>query len=140
MIIIYTGEPSNAVLRLNSTVVGVVDTDPVYAQFDRKGEQVPVLLDHVYPVDCVVTGGNPPPTVNLSTGVMPSIPFHGVQVSSAPSSSSSKIFRVAQTVETTAGTTVLGGREERGSQVWEMSENVIAAAECASFQSVPENW
>ena len=32
-----TAEPSNAALRLNYTVVGVVDTDPVYARFNRKG-------------------------------------------------------------------------------------------------------
>jgi len=43
-------------------------------------EQIEVELDRSYPVECIVTGGNPPPAVNLSSGVMPSVPFHGVEV------------------------------------------------------------
>ena len=45
------------------------------------GQQVPVELGDTYAVQCTVMGGNPPPVVTLSSGLMPSVPFHHVQVS-----------------------------------------------------------
>ena len=67
-------------LIVNSAVVGQVDTNPAYAQHNRKGEQFEVQLDKSYPVTCIVMGGNPPPAVSLSSGMMPSVPYEGVHV------------------------------------------------------------
>jgi len=74
-------EPSGATLTLNATPVAAVDTDPAYAKSNVNGQQVPVELGDTYAVQCTVMGGNPPPVVTLSSGLMPSVPFHHVQVS-----------------------------------------------------------
>lgn len=73
-------EPSHSELLFNSTKVSIQDTNPAYAGDNKKGEQVTVELGETYDVVCTVQGGNPPPAVTLSRGLMPAVPLRGVSV------------------------------------------------------------
>ena len=59
-------------LRLDGELVGEMDVhDLAHGLAIKRGEQRTVQLGHSYQVDCIVTGGNPPPAVQLSTGDEP---------------------------------------------------------------------
>lgn len=76
-------EPSTALLLVNGRMVGNMDTDPAYAVGNKVGAQVVVSLEQTYMILCIVIGGNPPPSVSLSSGVLPGAPYQEVVVTRA---------------------------------------------------------
>jgi len=76
----YTAEPQSVVLKLDSIEVGqmvVADPSAGIDGIDSSGEQVEVQLGQSYVVECIVTGGNRPPSVTLAKD---DVPFEGVMI------------------------------------------------------------
>ena len=80
MYILCTAEPPSAFMFVNRRVVAAVDTNPLYADHNIEGAQVVVNLEQSYPIMCSVVGGNPPPSVSLSSGVLPNAMYQDVVI------------------------------------------------------------